>query len=50
MIIHYLHILILCLDYRLVLVMIYLLIRKIKRKTIMVIRCFNLVRLIICNV
>jgi hypothetical protein len=42
MIIHGLHMLILCLDYRLVYVIVCLLNKKIKRKTLMVIRCLTL--------
>jgi hypothetical protein len=42
MIIHCLHMLILCLDYRLVYVIVCLLNKKIKRKTLMVIRCLAL--------
>jgi hypothetical protein len=42
MIIHCLHILILCLDYRLVYVIVYLLNKKIKRKTPRVTRCVPL--------
>jgi hypothetical protein len=42
MIIHCLHILILCLDYRLVYVIVYLLNKINKKETIMEIRCLTL--------
>jgi hypothetical protein len=42
MIIHCLHILILCLDYRLVYVIVYLLNKINKKETLMVIRCLTL--------
>jgi hypothetical protein len=42
MIIHYLCILILCLDYRLVYVIVYLLNKEIKRKTLRVTGCVTL--------
>jgi hypothetical protein len=42
MIIHYLYMLILCLDYRLVYVIVCFLNKKIKRKTLMVIKCLTL--------
>jgi hypothetical protein len=50
MIIHYLRILILCLGYRLVYVIVYLINKISKMENLVVIRCFNLVRLIICKV
>jgi hypothetical protein len=42
MIIHCLHILILCLDYRLIHVIVYLLNKINKKETLMVIRCLTL--------
>jgi hypothetical protein len=42
MIIHYLHILILCLDYRFVYVIVHLLNKINKKGTLMVIRCLTL--------